>query len=155
MPPTRTVFWNNFANTIRMPSIPFRLPPGRLWRNFGALTSLKLIPSCRIVIPILVLPQGFLLTCSVPSSSPWSSRSLPIQNGLPTSRKTISAPSFPALLSAIPREPAPFTISSPAFGFLMIATFRPKSIPQRKNPTNLRKRGEGTAYRKTHRQRSF
>lgn len=155
MPPTRIVFWSNCVNTIRMPPVPFPPPPGRSWKNSGTLTSLTLIPSCRIAILVSALPQGFLQTCSVPSSFLLSSRSLPIQNGLPTSGKTIFTPSFPALLSAILREPVLSTISRPASGFLMMPASRPKFILQRKNHRNQRKRGGGSSCRKAHRQGSF
>ena len=141
MPPTRTVFWNSSVNIIRMPLIPFWHPHGKPWRNSGTLTSPKSTPSCRTAILISVLSQGFLQTCSVPAFSPWSSRSLPIQNGLPTLRRTIFMPSSPAFLSAILPEPALFTISSPACGFPMITISRPECIPKRKSPKSLRKKG--------------
>lgn len=129
MPPTRTVFWNNCVNTIQMPPIPFRLPHGRSWKNSGTLTSLKSTSSCRTTILILVLSQGFFQICSNLSFSQWSLRSLPIQSGLPISRKTISTPSFLAFLSGVLQETALFTISSPTFGFPMMTASRPEFIP--------------------------
>ena len=140
MPPTRTAFWNNFVNIIRMPSIPSLLLLGRSSKNSGPLTFLMLIPSCRTAIPILDPLQDFLLTCSVPFSSLWSLKSLPIQNGLLTSKKTRSMPSFPALPLVTLPEQALFTIFRTAFGFPMITISRPKPILQRISLTSLRKK---------------
>lgn len=151
MPPARTAFWNNFVNTIQMPPNSFRCPHGRLWRNSETLTSLKSTSSYRNTILISILLQGFLRTCSVPSSSPWSSRSLLIQNGLLTSRRTISMPSSPAFLWAILREQALFTISSLGSDFPMITTSHPKCILKRKNLKSQRKKGKKRRLSKNHR----
>lgn len=117
IPPTKTVSWRSFVNTIQMLSHPCLLPHGRSWRNSGTLTSLAWTLWWLTVTLISALLQGFPPTCSAPSCFLWSSRSLPIQDGLPTSRRTISMPSFPDFLSVIPRGSVPFMIFSAVYGF--------------------------------------
>lgn len=80
----------------------------------------------------------------------WSLKSLPIQNGLLTSKKTRSMPSFPALPLVTLPEQALFMIFRTTFGFPMITISRPKPILQRISLTSLKKRKESTACRKAH-----
>ena len=105
---------------------------GISWKNSGLLTSRSWTPLCRTAILFSILLTDYLPTYSVPSFFPLTSRSLPILSGPPTSKKTISMPSFPAFSSRIPRVPALFTISWGTCGPLTRITFPIPPSPEGK-----------------------
>lgn len=107
------------------------LPPGISWNVSGILTCLRLIPSCRTVIPSLALLHDSHQTCFAPFFYQWNLKSQPSPSGVRNFDIIIFMLSSVAFLSGVHRALALSTISSIGYGNLISQIYATRSIPRR------------------------